>query len=117
MGEPKVLVQSRKYIRGRVTALFNQRDSFSALSQLDRDIKKSTLGDYLADLKEYNTLIRKSKWSDDDDDEDGMEKDLKEWDEQFTKNKLSFMFDILRFRCYTQRKLFGILLIQTEIRL
>ena len=44
MGELKVLVQSRKYIRGRVTALFNQRDSFSTLSQLDRDIKKSTLG-------------------------------------------------------------------------
>ena len=85
MGEPKKLVQSRKYIRGRVTALFNQRDSFSTLSQLDRDIKKSTLGDYLADLKEYNALIRNSKWSDDDDDVDGFEKELQECDEYSTK--------------------------------
>ena len=82
MGEPKVLVKSRRYIRGRVTALFNQRDSFSTLSQLDRDIKKSTLGDHLADLKEYNALIQNSKWSDDD---DGLERELKECEEYFTK--------------------------------
>ena len=85
MGEPKVLVKKRRYIRGRVTALFNQRDSFSTLSQLDKDIKKSTLGDYLADLKEYNTLIRNSKWSDDDDDLEGLEKELKECDEYLNK--------------------------------
>ena len=76
MSDKKLLVSSRKYIRIQVTRLFNTRQSFDNLSVTDKNAKKVQLKSYVDELKTLDSKIQEILWSENDENEDILFKEL-----------------------------------------
>ena len=80
----KLLIQSRKFLRKRVTELFNRKDTFSTLSTTERNQITLELEEALDAFKNYNNEIQTLKWQEQQD-ESWLNTELNSCEDYFQK--------------------------------
>ena len=84
MSELKRNINSRSYLRGQVTKIFNSRAEFCNLSPLERSTKQIKLETILHDLKDVDKDIQSIKWAESENKEE-FDKELASCEEYFDK--------------------------------